>query len=200
MSDSIELRDLRNAPFKDLEEVKPSRPLQGYILVFIELCAAVEIYYTYFSLSTTYPLLAPTLLGAVLAALAQSISQILTRKHAPNKICKFLLWGTINGGLTAMWIGMLVANVEHVAFQIIIDQTVGNPMFQFIFALLNSLWERDPLFSGSSRSTFFKSLRYSLCYWPFVSAITFLVVPPRYMFLMNCIATFVWNIVLCKLG
>ena len=40
-------------------------------------------------------------------------------------------------------------------------------MFQLIFNILNALWDQGEVFSSATRIAFFKSLKYSYCFWPF---------------------------------
>ncbi|QBM86722.1 Mpv17 / PMP22 family protein [Metschnikowia aff. pulcherrima] len=201
MASNIELQDLRNKPFLDVEETtKFHRPKRAYVYVILELVIGLEILYSYEQVAESFPLLAPTILGAASAALAQSLIQFFRQKVSTNRLLKFIVWGCINGCFTALWINVLVTHVDNVAYQILIDQTIGGPLFQLMYTILTSIWENDSIVSLASRSTFMKSLRYSYCYWPFISTSMFILVPPQLMFFLNCLASFVWNLVLSRLN
>ncbi|OBA23656.1 hypothetical protein METBIDRAFT_30091 [Metschnikowia bicuspidata var. bicuspidata NRRL YB-4993] len=201
MSTGIELKDLHNKPFFDIEEnTKFHRPAKAYVYLAVELVIGTQILYSYDHVALKFPLLAPAILGSTSAALAQSLIQFFRQKISTNRLLKFIAWGCINGCFTALWIDVLVSRVENVALQIIIDQTVGAPLFQLMFTVLSSIWENDSIFGLSSQSTFMKSLRYSYCYWPFISTSMFILVPPQLMFFLNCLASFVWNLILSRLN
>lgn len=201
MSAGIELQDLRNKPFIDAEENKKfHRPVRAYVYLAVELLVGSQILLSYDLVAAKFPLVAPTLLGASSAAFAQSLIQLFRQKISTNRLSKFIVWGCINGCFTALWIDVLVSRVNNVAYQIIIDQTIGAPLFQLMYSVLSSIWENDSIISLSSQSTFLKSLRYSYCYWPFISTSMFVLAPPQLMFFLNCLASFVWNLVLSRLN
>lgn len=195
---NIELSDLKNKPFLDVEEPR-AVPTVAYVALVAEVVATFQIYYSYEHLVLSYPLLAPTLLGAASAALAQTVTQFMKHKYSTNKLLKFLVWGCINGCFTALWIDVLVSRVENIFYRVLLDQTVGAPCFQLIFSVLSSLWE-DTNAGTSAHTNYLRSLRYSYCYWPFVSVTMFAFIPSRMMFFANCIANFVWNVILSKLS
>lgn len=197
MPNSIELSDLKHKPFHDLED--SAVPRRAYLFLLASVFATFQIYYSYESLVVSYPLLAPTLMGASSAAVAQSLTQFIKHKFSSNRMLKFIVWGSINGCFTALWIDMLVSRVENVVYRILIDQTVGAPFFQLIFSVLSSLWDDNNPVTGA-HANYIRSLRYSYCYWPFASITMFVFIPPRLMFFANCIANFVWNVILSKLN
>ncbi|EER34067.1 conserved hypothetical protein [Candida tropicalis MYA-3404] len=167
------------------------------IIETVSLCMA---YYEYDQIALIHPMLAPTLLGCVSGALAQSTNQYLKKKYSLNKIAKFMVWGSINGYFTSAWINILVTKIDNMFYRIIIDQTVGAIAFQLIFNILNSLWDQGELFSPATRASFFKSLKYSYCFWPFFSILSFSFIPQSMMFPCNCLANLFWNLILSKLA
>ena len=78
-----------------------------------------------------------------------------------------MVWGFINGYFTSAWISILVTRVDNLFYRILLDQSCGTPMFQLIFNILNALWDQGEVFSSATRIAFFKSLKYSYCFWPF---------------------------------
>ncbi|KAI3404227.2 hypothetical protein KGF56_002988 [Candida oxycetoniae] len=171
-----------------------------YGALFIEAAISLTLYYHYLEISAINPMLAPTLLGCFSGALAQSINQLFKKKFTLNKIFKFMLWGSINGYFTVAWINILIVNVDKLVYRILIDQVVGAPIFQLIFNILNTLWDQGELFSKTTKNAYFKSLKYSYCYWPFFSILSFMLIPEAAMFPCNCLANLVWNLILSKLA
>lgn len=201
MANSIELQDLRNKPFIDIEETsKFHRPTRAYVYLAVESIIGIQILYSYDQIAAKFPLLAPTMLGAASAAFAQSLIQFFRQKFSTNRLLKFIIWGCINGCFTALWIDVLISRFDKVVYQIIVDQIIGAPLFQLMYTALSSIWENDSIVSLNAQSTFLKSLRYSYCYWPFISTSMFIFVPPQLMFFLNCLASFVWNLVLSRLS
>lgn len=199
MSQDIGLKDLKNKPFLDAQlEIDSRLPKRAYIYLFIEVILAFEVLASFDWIADSYPLFAPTLLGALSAAIAQSLNQIIKRKHSINKLLKFITWGSINGCFTAIWFDILTRRVENKVRQVLLDQTIAAPLFQLSFAVLSAIWENDSILSKSFRSTYVKSLRYSYCYWPFVATCMFMMVSQEKQFLFNSFASFVWNMILCK--
>lgn len=197
-----ELDDLRNKPFSNLQEKNHGHvfPKTAYTLVLIELIAGFQVLYQYEGILKMYPNLGPTLLGAISAVLAQSVTQIAKKKHSTNKLLKFVCWGALNGMFSTIWIDYLVNNTESVVLQVAIDQSIGAPLFQLLFTLLLMVWDTETASGPSARAVYFRSLRYSFCFWPFMSIAMFCFVPDNMMFLFNCFVNFVWNMILCKLG
>lgn len=193
----IELADLKNKPFYDLDEKKLS--VSGrrtiWLYMFLECVTSLVIYFNYGRLLLLYPLLAPTLLGASTAALAQSINQYIKGRLVDSRVVKFAIWGLINGCFSALWIEMLILNLDSVIYRVLLDQAVGAPLFQLLFNILSSVWDQD---GQNTRATFFRALRYSYCYWPFVSIAMFVFVPPQFMFVCNCFANLLWNLILSR--
>lgn len=207
MPDSIELADLKHKPFFDydkpegLARLTPAARRKIWLHIFVETLTSVIIYSTYTRLVLYYLFLAPTLLGASTAALAQSMNQLYKGRLSNSRLLKFVLWGCINGCFTALWIDTLVARVESVFYRILIDQLVGAPSFQLIFHLLGKVWDvAEPGQPSPSISTFLMALSYSYCYWPFVSIAMFVFIPPPLMFISNCIANLIWNVILSRIS
>lgn len=208
MPDKIELADLNNKPFFDIDKsgaqkLTPGSRRKLWFYVFLETLASCLIYFNYNKLILLYPLMGPTLLGASTAALAQSINQFQERRFSESKIAKFITWGMINGCFTALWIDSLVRHVDSLLYTVLIDQLIGAPCFQLVFHILSKVWDGAdlsvPATSNTSTSTFFTALKYSYFYWPFVSVAIF-ISPPNTMFLGNCTANLIWNIILSKLS
>lgn len=179
-----------------------SGPLRRRLFLNIVITAASSwiIYINYNRLiDDIHPLAAPAILGSVSAALAQCLNQYLKKKVDYNRIAKFMVWGSINGPLTVLWIDLLMSRFESVAYRILVDQSVGAPLFQATFSVLNSLWENGDMVTANSRSTYLRSLRYSYCYWPIFSVCLFLLVPQKMMFPANCAANLLWNLILSRL-
>lgn len=199
---SHELEDLRNKPFSSLNEkpFKQSFPKSAYIFILAELIAGFQVLYQYEGILKMYPNLGPTLLGAISAVLAQSFTQVIKGKHSFNKLVKFVCWGALNGLFSTVWIDFLVNSVDSVVLQVAVDQSVGAPLFQLLFTLLSMVWDSDSASGPSPRAVYFKSLRYSFCFWPFMSIAMFCFIPENMMFFFNCFVNFVWNLILCKLG
>lgn len=215
--DAIKLSDLHaNGRHADLEmstvisdhDDEPTKlhgasgPLRRRLFFNILVSATLTftIYYNYQTLiDRLHPLVAPALLGSVSAAFAQTMNQYLKKKIDFNRIFKFMVWGSINGTLTVLWIDLLLTRLDSAVYRIVVDQTVGAPAFQATFSILNSLWETGELISTTARSSYLRSLRYSYCYWPIFSVCLFLLVPPQMMFPANCLANLLWNLILSRL-
>lgn len=168
--------------------------------IIIETISLCITYYEYDGIALIHPMLAPTLLGCVSGALAQSTNQYLKKKFTVNKIIKFMVWGSINGFFTSAWINILVTRIDNMFYRIIIDQTVGAVSFQLIFNILNSLWDQGEVFSSTTWASFLKSLKYSYCFWPFFSILLFMFIPQSMMFPSNCLANLFWNLILSKIA
>lgn len=202
MPNSIELADLNNKPFYDLNKAKSSRlPKRAFLYIFVELVASIIVYSKYTSIALFNPLLAPILLGAATAALAQLLDQYWRGRFSDRRVAKFISWGAINGYFTALWVDLLVSRISNNAYRIILDQLVGAPLFQLAFTTLSSIWEADhPSSQFSTRASFLRSLKYSYCFWPFASIAMFVYVPAHLMVVSNCTANFIWNIILSKIA
>lgn len=192
--------------FHDLEKSAHLEPVskQGrhklFAFLVVECAISLAIYFEYTTIVTTAgPLIAPTLLGASTAALAQSMNQYFRKKFSFNRIVKFVAWGSINGLFTVLWIDTLVTKIDNIALRIITDQLVGAPCFQIVFNILNSLWDAGEI-SAATRLAFFKSLKYSYCYWPFFSVLSFVLIPQTMMFPANCLANLIWNLILSRIA
>lgn len=169
------------------------------ISLAIETLISLVIYYNYEKLVLVNDLLAPGLLGASTAALAQSMNQYFKFKFSLNKIYKFIIWGVINGVLTVLWIDMLRFQFESLFYRIFFDQLIGAPVFQMIYNILSALWDTGEL-SNILLPSHLRSLKYSYCFWPIFSTCAFIFLPPSAFFPANCLANLVWNIILSKLG
>lgn len=205
MPESIELSDLKHKPFfeydKPVGRLSPLSRRKIWLHIFLETVASVVIYSSYTRLVLLYLFLAPTLLGASTAALAQSMNQLYKGRLSICKLLKFLIWGCINGCFTALWIDTLVARVDSVFYRILIDQLVGAPSFQLTFHLLGKVWDvADPGQPSPTFSTFVTALSISYCYWPFVSVAMFVFIPPLLMFISNCVANLIWNMILSRIA
>ncbi|CAK9440133.1 uncharacterized protein LODBEIA_P42330 [Lodderomyces beijingensis] len=168
-----------------------------YSAMLIEAAISITIYYNYSRIASVYPMVAPTLLGCSTAALAQSINQFSRKKFTLNKIFKFMVWGCINGYFTVAWINVLMVNFDNLFLRILVDQLVGSPTFQLVFNVLSTIWDQGEVFSINA---YIKSLKYSFCFWPIFSTISFTFIPQGLMFPCNCLASLIWNIILSKLG
>ncbi|KAK6458221.1 uncharacterized protein RJT20DRAFT_126187 [Scheffersomyces xylosifermentans] len=167
--------------------------------LLLETIISLTIYFNYDSLCLVSPVLGPSLLGSSTAALAQSLNQYSRMKFSLSRLIKFIVWGSINGYFTVIWIDILIMRVDNLAYRVIIDQTVGAPVFQLIFSILSSLWDHGEL-SVNTRNSYFKSLKYSYCFWPFFSVCSFVFIPKVMMFPANCLANLIWNLILSKLS
>lgn len=200
---SHELEDLRNNPFSSLHEKNQFNndfPKVAYFLLIMEAVAGAQVLYEYEGILKNYPNLGPTLLGSISAVLAQSITQVVKRKHSPNRLVKFVCWGALNGLFSTIWIDSLINHTDSVVLQVAIDQSIGAPLFQLLFTLLSMVWDSDSASGPGPRAVYFKSLRYSFCFWPFMSIAMFCLVPDNMMFFFNCFVNFVWNLILCKVN
>lgn len=180
-----------------------SGPLRRRLLLNLVAAATLSmtIYYNYQTIITQlHPLAAPAMLGTTSAAFAQSLNQYIKKKLDYNRVMKFMVWGSINGTLTVLWIDVLITRVDSVVYRILVDQAIGAPAFQATFSVLNSIWETGELVSNTAKSSFLRSLRYSYCYWPIFSVCLFLFVPPNMMFPANCLANLLWNLILSRLS
>lgn len=167
-------------------------------VVIVEAIIAVFIYYQYDYISTFHSsLIAPSLLGSFTAALAQSINQYAKHKFSVNKIVKFLVWGSINGCFTVLWIDVLITQTDNVMYRVLADQLVAAPLFQLVFNILNALWDHGEL--NGHMNGYFHSLKYSYCFWPFFLVASFVFVPKEFMFPANCAANLIWNLILSKI-
>lgn len=193
-----DLEDLQHEPVS--EKLDHAFPKSAYWFLLAELIAGVHVLYYYQDFLRVHPHLGPTLLGAVSAVFAQSISQIVKRKHSPNKLAKFTCWGALNGMCSTLWIDFVVTRTDNVIWKVVLDQTIGAPMFQLFFTLLSTVWDTKFGSSASLRAMYFKSLRYSFYFWPFMSVAMFCFIPESMMFLFNNVASFGWNMILCTAG
>lgn len=158
------------------------------------------VYYNYTAIEARLsPLVAPTLLGAATASLAQSLNQYSRKKFSLNRICKFIVWGCINGCFTALWIDILLNRIDNLVYRIMVDQMVGAPAFQMIFSILNSLWDTGDI-SPAMRQSYLKALKYGYCFWPFFSVCAFVFIPQSMIFSANCLATLIWNLILSRIS
>ncbi|ODV64190.1 Mpv17/PMP22 family protein ASCRUDRAFT_18481, partial [Ascoidea rubescens DSM 1968] len=135
------------------------------------------------------------LFGSITSTLAQSFNQIYNRKYAYNQLMKFAIWGSINGVLTCMWIDFLVFRFDNIVFRVLVDQSIGSPTFQLIYFLLSCLWDNLEI-KKSFKSIFLRGLKYSYFIWPTFSCLSFMILPPEYIFPANCMVNLIWNIIL----
>lgn len=199
MPGSIELSDLGNKPFFELDLAKYHRPSRAYVYVAVEVVATLALYWSYDYLISVHRQLGPACLGAATAALAQSLNQLWKYKFSDSRLLKFVVWGLINGYFTALWLDVLVVQIPSSMVRIVLDQLVGAPLFQLTFTILSSMWDGDLMPAPQIRATFVRLLRYSYCFWPFVSMALFTVVPQDRMVMFNCVANFLWNVILSRL-
>lgn len=199
MPGSIELSDLGNKPFYELDLAKYHRPARAYAYVALEFVTTLVFLYSYDYLISIHRQFGPACLGAATAALAQSLNQLWKYKVSDSRLLKFVVWGLINGYFTALWLDVLVVQIPNPVLRIVLDQTVGAPLFQLTFTVLSSMWDGDLMPAPQVRATFLRSLRYSYCYWPFVSMALFTLVPQNRMVFFNCLANFIWNVILSRL-
>lgn len=210
--DSIELNDLEKSSSSSTSAYKPNtdnyhlHPSSKHILkrlyfaLIIQTIISCSIYYQYQKISEINQMLAPTLLGCFSGGLAQSINQFSRKKFKFNKIIEFMIWGSINGYFTVSWINLLMQRFENIVYRILVDQAIGAPTFQLIFNILNALWDHGEVFTKATRNAYFKSLKYSYCYWPFFSVFLFVFIPQSMMFPCNCLANLIWNLILSRLA
>ena len=210
--DSIELNDLEKSSSSSASAYKPNtdnyhlHPSSKHILkrlyfaLVIQTMISCSIYYQYQKISEINQMLAPTLLGCFSGGLAQSINQFSRKKFKFNKIIEFMIWGSINGYFTVSWINLLMQRFENIVYRILVDQAIGAPTFQLIFNILNALWDHGEVFTKATRNAYFKSLKYSYCYWPFFSVFLFVFIPQSMMFPCNCLANLFWNLILSILA
>lgn len=140
----------------------------------------------------------PVLLGATTASLAQALTQYTKKKFVMNKIFKFVLWGSLNGIMTYVWLGKVFLVVDNLFLRVLLDQLIGLPSFQFVFNVINSLWEHGEIFHVSARLAYFKSIKVGYCFWPLFSLTSFAFLPPSLLFQANIAANLFWNIILSK--
>lgn len=208
MSKPIPLQDYKeNEKFDELKRGLDSNlyPLPKYIKrklilnLLIETALSVAIYHYYDQILKIHRLLAPTLLGCSTGMLAQSITQYLKHKLNYNKICKFAVWGSINGCFTVLWLDILFVRFDNMVYRILIDQLVGAPLTQLVFNILNTLWDHGEI-HPNTKAVYIKSLKYSYCFWPFFSIASFIFIPTLLLFPANCLANLFWSLVLTRLG
>lgn len=210
MNKPVPLKDLRDYDKEKVDSLNRGLdtnlyPLPKYLKrslihnLVLETIISAVIYYNYEVLLQVHRLLAPTLLGAATASLAQSINQYVKKKLNYNKIFKFMVWGIINGSFTVLWIDFIISKTDNLVYRIMIDQLVGAPLFQLIFNILSTLWDTGEI-SHNTRALYFKSLKYSYCFWPFFSIVSFGFIPETFLFPANCLANLLWSLILSKLG
>ncbi|ODV81873.1 uncharacterized protein CANTADRAFT_127621 [Suhomyces tanzawaensis NRRL Y-17324] len=217
MPSAIPTNNLQEKIYQDLEKSNPLHPVDSassvlhynpatsgikrklLLLLLVETVISLVVYYNYEHIGSLYTLLAPTLLGASTAALAQTLNQYQKKKLSINRILKFIVWGSINGYFTVLWIDMLIFQFDNLFYRIAVDQLVGAPTFQLFFTILNSLWDHGEL-TKKTRIAYMISLRYSYCFWPFFSVASFMLIPQSMMFPCNCLANLIWNIILSRLA
>lgn len=187
-------RGLDSKPYPTPKTVKRRLILN----LVLESISSIIIYVKYQSILNYHRLLAPSLLGGFTAMLAQSINQFSKQKLNNNRILKFFTWGTINGCFTVLWYDFLIMKFDNLGFRILIDQIIGAPIFQLAFNILSSLWDHGEI-TSNTRSMYIKSLKYSYCFWPFFSILSFGFIPNSLMFPANCLANLFWSLVLSKL-
>ncbi|CAK7892879.1 hypothetical protein CAAN1_01S12112 [[Candida] anglica] len=213
MTEDIQLSNLHRERFTHdvdvSDDVLPShvnfnptaKSIQRKLVLYVvfEAMTSLFLYYKYTDLISVHRLLAPMMLGASSAALAQSINQYMKKKFSLSKVCKFIVWGLINGSLTVLWVDMLMFQFENTFYRIATDQIVGAPCFQLIYNILSALWDTGEI-SGCFSPAHMKSFKYSYCFWPFFSVCAFIFLPQSTMFPAYCLANLVWNLILSKLG
>lgn len=197
MPGSVEIRD-RTRPFYDIEP--KLHPRRSFIYIAVELIATVAVWYNYPALVDVYRQLGPACLGSATAALAQSLNQMSKHKHLESRLAKFVVWGAINGFFTSLWLDMLMVQLENPLVRMLVDQSIGAPLFQLTFTALSNLWDGDNVLVSAIQATYLRSLRYSYCFWPLVSAAMFTVIPPDKMLPCNFAANFIWNVILSRLS
>ncbi|CUM65198.1 uncharacterized protein PRCAT00002826001 [Priceomyces carsonii] len=196
--------DLEKSSQPEFEELR-LKPVSSIVKrklilnVVIETTLSIVFYHYYEKIEEVNLLLAPALLGASTAALAQSFNQAQKLKYSINRVLKFTVWGIINGTLTALWINLLMQRIKNLSYRILVDQLLGVPIFQLIFNVLNSLWDQGEL-GSNTRINYLKALRYSYFFWPFFSICLFLFFPQRVMFPANCLANLIWNLILSMIA
>lgn len=210
MSNSVALDDLREYDKKKVDSLNRGLdsnlyPVPKYTRrtlvnnLIIEAIISGIIYYYYDWILIKHRLLAPALLGSATATLAQSINQFAKKKLNYSRIFKFLVWGCINGSFTILWIDFLTTKTDSLYYRILWDQLIGVPCFQLVFNVLNTLWDTGEI-SQNAKALYVKSLKYSYCFWPFVSIVSFAFVPEPLIFPWNCLANLFWSMILTKVG
>ena len=174
---------------------KIKRKLISYLLC--EIAATSVIIFQYSPLRRANPLMAPMLLSALTAALAQSINQYQRKRFNFSSLCKFVVWGVINGTLTELWYDMLRTQFGKPIYRVLVDQAVGAPAFQMIFNMLSSLWETGEI-GNIFLASGLRALKYSYYFWPLFSVCGFMVFPQEVMFPAYCCANLVWNLILSR--
>lgn len=192
--------DLERGASKDYMKKFKNACRKKLITAFVfEISITSGLYFEYRNIGEKFPLVANIALGASCGALAQTFAQVFRNSFSIRKIVKFVLWGALNGALTELWVGFLLLHINTPLMRIILDQTLGTPVFQAVFSILNSVWDHGRIVS-EIKELYIKSLKWSYLFWPFFSVLQFLFIPSDMIFPANCIASLVWNILLSRLS
>lgn len=198
-----ELRPARNSHAQEMTRL--------YLVLLGELavCAATYLHYEALNAgawgqAVPRGLLAPVLLGLVLAALAQLISQTFMArptKLVPLRLAKFAVWGAINAAITTLYLAALqqLSLAENDLMCVVVDQLLMSPISQMLFVVWHSVWDDLPL-GPLMRTHYPRSMMYSYSFWPFVSVFCFFILPDAMVFPVNCFANVVWNVILSMLA
>lgn len=128
---------------------------------------------------------------------------------------KHLTWGGLNGLLSSYWIELVITLFPSKKYAcVLLDQTVGTVIFQTLYTLFICVWDAEIEVSPSTSATrttaeltgesfaqhyghmLWKYMKISWLMWPFVSVVSFTLLPPGWIFPVNCVSATVFTVLL----
>lgn len=166
------------------------------LLIVASSGALLHLVHNYETLKLEYgPLLVLVLVGLLSSGVAQLVNQFYKRLWHWLSILRFIVWGSINGVLTSLWIDMLIVQFPNIIVRVLVDQLVGSPCFQLIFLALAAIWDNSDI-KTVLRVNYLRSLKLSYLIWPSFSILSFSILPPELIFPCNCLVNLIWNVIL----
>lgn len=197
MVESIELSNLQLPYSKDK---KPHRPHVVRCLVLpVIYVTCMYLTYSHSEDMKQYKFLSETLFGAFTSCLAQTFFQAYRGQFSANRQFKFFIWGAVNALLNVNWIAFLISSTDAKKWRILLDSFVGTPVFQMIYIVYNSLWDRSNVMNAV-KTHYLSHLKMSLVIWPAVSVLCFCFLEGSQIFLFSCLVNLVWGMILAVLS
>lgn len=171
------------------------------------------------------PLLSPTLSGNVRGH-NRNISRSLDLRDSNvqddslRDHLKYLMWGGLNGLLSSYWIDLVITLFPTKRYAcVLLDQTIGTVIFQTLYTLFICIWDAEvevisksysngtlnskgkveltwDAFVRNYASMLWKYMKISWMIWPFVSIISFTLLPHEWIFPVNCISATIFTVLL----
>lgn len=136
------------------------------------------------------------LLSCIVTGLSQGIVQtFVKRQYNFDQLLKFYSWGVISGIWTKFWSDTLARFFEMKFARVFFDQILGSPFSIFMFCTFVAFWDYIHLDHYINRNLK-RAILNSYCFWPFVSMITFFLMPQEYIVPWNSVANVLWTVYL----